>query len=159
MILNNKKCDFISIGADYNTCSIDIGWLGFPDLSTCKKTLIELIYDPCGEFRWTPEGPASQIHSPHVRDGVPGIFSDILRSVQMLRREWVRKGTWSYRTYPSLVKLHPGFLSLRWKTCLWVELRPWFLCVNWRIYPWAVYSDDIYTIYINLGPIILKIIK
>ena len=31
----------------------------------------------------------------------------------------------SYRTSPSLVKLQPGFLSLRWKTC-----------------PWAEYSDD-----------------
>ena len=33
-------------------------------------------------------GPVSQIHSPHLHDGAPGIFSDLLRSVQMLKREW-----------------------------------------------------------------------
>ena len=34
------------------------------------------------------EGPISQIHSPHLHAGATGIFSDLLRSVQMLRREW-----------------------------------------------------------------------
>ena len=34
------------------------------------------------------EGPVSQIHSSHLHEGAPGIFSDILRSVQMLKREW-----------------------------------------------------------------------
>ena len=29
---------------------------------------------PCGEFRWSPEGPVSQIHSPHLHVGAPGIF-------------------------------------------------------------------------------------
>ena len=29
----------------------------------------------------------SQIHSPHLHDGAPGIFSDILSSVPMLKRE------------------------------------------------------------------------
>ena len=33
-------------------------------------------------------GPVSQIHSPHLLFGVPAIFSDLLRSVQMLKREW-----------------------------------------------------------------------
>ena len=28
------------------------------------------------------------MHSPHLQVGVPGIFSDLLRSVQMLKREW-----------------------------------------------------------------------
>ena len=44
------------------------------------------------------------------------------------------------RTYPSLVKLQPGFLSLRWKTCLWAELQPWFLSLQWRTCSWAQYS-------------------
>ena len=48
----------------------------------------------------------------------------------------------SYRTYPSLVKLQPGFLSLRWKTCLWAGLQPWFLSLQWRTCPWTEYSDD-----------------
>ena len=38
-----------------------------------------------GEVR---RGPVSQIHSPHLHAGAPGIFSDLLRSVQMLKREW-----------------------------------------------------------------------
>ena len=49
---------------------------------------MELIFNPCDEFRWSPEGPVSQIHSPHLYDGAPGIFWDLLRSVQMLKWEW-----------------------------------------------------------------------
>ena len=30
----------------------------------------------------------AKIHSPHLHDGAPGIFSDLLRSVQILKREW-----------------------------------------------------------------------
>ena len=33
-------------------------------------------------------GPVIQIHSPHLQAGAPGIFSDFLRSIQMLMREW-----------------------------------------------------------------------
>ena len=53
-----------------------------------SKNLMELIFNPCGEFRSSPEGPVSQIHSPHLHVGVPGIFSDLLRSVEMIKREW-----------------------------------------------------------------------
>ena len=49
---------------------------------------MELVFNPCGEFRLSPEGPVNQIHSPHLHIGAPGIFSDLLRSVQMLKREW-----------------------------------------------------------------------
>ena len=53
-----------------------------------NKTLMELIFNPCGEFWWSLEGPFSQIHSPHLHVGAPGIFSDLLRSVvQMLKRK------------------------------------------------------------------------
>ena len=48
---------------------------------------MELIFNPCGEFRWSPEGPFNQIHS-HLNIGAPGIFSDLSRSLQMLKREW-----------------------------------------------------------------------
>ena len=44
-----------------------------------SKTLMELIFNPCGEFWLSPEGPVSQIHSPHLLVGAPGIFSDLLR--------------------------------------------------------------------------------
>ena len=40
------------------------------------------------EFRSSPEGPVSQMHSPHLLVGAPGIVSDLLRFVQMLKREW-----------------------------------------------------------------------
>ena len=36
-------------------------------------------------------GPVIQIHSPHVHAGAPEIFSDLLRSVPMLKREWGEK--------------------------------------------------------------------
>ena len=53
-----------------------------------SKTPRELIFNPCDEFRWSPEGPVSQIHSPHLHAGTPGIFSVLLWFVQMLKREW-----------------------------------------------------------------------
>ena len=49
---------------------------------------MELIFNPCGEFWWSPEGPVSQIHSLHLLVGATGIFSDLLRSVKILKREW-----------------------------------------------------------------------
>ena len=56
-----------------------------------SKILMELIFNPCGEFWWSPEGPVSQIHSPHLLVVAPGIFSDLLRFVQMLKREWAEE--------------------------------------------------------------------
>ena len=53
-----------------------------------SKTLMELMFNPCGEFRWSPEGPVSQIHSPHPPRWCPWDLSDLLRSVQMLKRNW-----------------------------------------------------------------------
>ena len=102
-----------------------------------SKTLMELIFNPCGEFRWSLEGPVSRNHSPHLQARAPGIFSDLLRSVQMLKTEWVWKAMGSYHTYSSLVKLQPRFLSLQWKTCLWAELQPWCLSLHWRTCPWV----------------------
>ena len=49
---------------------------------------LELIFNPCDEFRWILEDPVSQIHFPYLHVGVPGIYSDLLRSVQTLKREW-----------------------------------------------------------------------
>ena len=70
-----------------------------------SKTLMELIFNPSGKFRRSPEGPVSQIHSHHLQAGDTGIFSALLRSVQMLNREW---GAGSYRTYSSLENCNPG---------------------------------------------------
>ena len=49
---------------------------------------MKLMFNPCGEFLRSPEGPFSQIHSPHLHVVAHGIFSDLLRSVQMLKRGW-----------------------------------------------------------------------
>ena len=54
----------------------------------CSETLMELIFNPCSEFRWSPEGPFSQIHSPHLHAELHGIISDLLMSVQILKRKW-----------------------------------------------------------------------
>ena len=69
-----------------------------------SKALMELIFNSCGEFRWSPEDPVSQIHSPHLHVDAPGIFSDFLRSVQMLKREWGAEsnGKLSQPCFPSL---------------------------------------------------------
>ena len=39
----------------------------------------DLVKNPDVEFRWSLEGPVSQIHSPHFHAGAPGIFSDFLK--------------------------------------------------------------------------------
>ena len=57
-------------------------------ISDLVKNPVGTYINPCGEFRWSPEGTVSQIHSPHLFVGAPGILSDLLRFVQMLKREW-----------------------------------------------------------------------
>ena len=39
-------------------------------------------------IRRSQEGPVSQIHSPHLHVGAIGFFLDLLRSVQMIKRDW-----------------------------------------------------------------------
>ena len=102
------------------------------------------IFNPCGEFRWSREVPVSQIHAPHLHAGAPGIFSDLFKFVQMLKREWIAE---SYRTYSSLVKLQPWFLSLRWKTCLCAEC---FLSLPWKTCLWAEHTHTHTHIYIYI---------
>ena len=111
-------------------------------ISDLVKTLMEQIFNPFGEFQWSPEGPVSQIHSPRLRAGSPGIFSDLLRSVQMLKREWgvESNGKLPHLSIPN--KLQPGLLSLWWKTCLWAELHLCSLNLRWRTCPCAEYSGD-----------------
>ena len=74
-----------------------------------SKTLMELIFNPYGEFRWSPEGPISQIHSPHFHIVATGIFSDLPRSVQMLKRELGVESNWKL-----------PHLSIPSKTTAWV---------------------------------------
>ena len=69
-------------------------------------------------------------HGPDVHAGAPRIFSDLLRSVQMLKREWGEEsnGKLPHLFIPS--KTATWFLSLRWKTCLWADLQPWCLSLQ-----------------------------
>ena len=97
--------------------------IGVSGSLTRSKTLMELIFNLFGGFRLSPEGPVSQIHSPHLHVGAPGIISDLLRSVQLLKRRGVSCGKQREAIAPiqSLVKLQPRFLRLQWRTCPWAE--------------------------------------
>ena len=66
---------------------------------------------------YSPEGPVSQNHTPHFHVA-PGIFSNLLRSVQMLKIVVCGKQQKATAPIQSLVKLQSWLLSLRWKTCL-----------------------------------------
>ena len=74
----------------FEICILKLVWwvIGIFGSLISSKTLMELIFNRCGEFRWSPEGPVSQIHSLHLHVGAPEIFSGVLRSVQMLNGEW-----------------------------------------------------------------------
>ena len=106
-----------------------------------SKTLMELIFNSCGEFWWSLEDPLSQIHS-HLHVGAPGIFSDLLRSVQMLKRVCGAESTGKLPHLFIPSKTAIWYLSLQWKTCLWAELQPWCLSLHWRTCPWAEHSVD-----------------
>ena len=106
-----------------------------------SKTLMELIFNPCGEFMWSPEGPVIQIHSPHLHVSAPRIVSDILRSVQVLKREWDAKsnGKLPHLFIPGkTAALVPEFAVEDLPSA---ELQRWFLRLHWRTCPWAEHSD------------------
>ena len=139
LCLNTNTTSFI---ISRNIVNLIIKWkrrvIGISGSLVWSKILMELIFNPCGEFRWSPEDPVSQIQSHHFYAGAPGIFSDFLRSSQMLKREWCAE---SNRKLPHLffpsktpilvpefvvedlssAELQPGFLRLQWRTCLWAE--------------------------------------
>ena len=115
-----------------------------------SKTLMELIFNTYGEFRWSPEGPVSRIYSPHLHVGAPGIFSELLRSVQMLKREW---GTESNGKLPDpfipskTATLVPEFAEDHLPLGRTVALVPGFAVKD---LPWAEHSDDDDTIGLRL---------
>ena len=118
------------------------GWLGFPDFWS-GQNLIEMIFNPCGGFRCSPEGIVSEIHSSHLHVGAPGIFSDLLRSVQVLKREWGAEsnGKLKHVFIPSkTTTLVPEFAVEDMPLGRTVALVPGFL--QWTTWPWAEYSGD-----------------
>ena len=91
------------------------------------------------------EGLVSQIHSPHLLVGAPGIFSDPLRSVQMQKREWGMEsiGKLLHLSIPG--KTAAKVLEFAVENLPLEELQPRFLRLQWRTCPWAEHSDnDIY---------------
>ena len=89
---------------------------------------MELMFNPCGEFRRSPEGPVCQIHSPYLLVGDPGIFSDLLRYVQMLKREWDAESNGKLpHLFKSLVKLQALVPEFAVEDLSSAELQPRFL--------------------------------
>ena len=106
-----------------------------------SKTPMELIFNRCGEFRWSLEGLVSQIHSPHLH-GVPGIFVDLLRSVQMLKKDWGAEsnGKLPYLSIPS--KTATLIAEFAVEDLPLEELELWFLSIQWKTCPWTEHFDD-----------------
>ena len=113
------------IKANYNSLFYRGGRrvIGISGLLIWLKTLMELIFNPCGEFRRSPEGPFSQIHSPHLHVGAAW---DLLRSVRMLK-SGVRKETGRYRTYSIPDKTVSLVLEFAVEDLPLAELQPRFL--------------------------------
>ena len=105
------------------------------------KTLMDLIFNPCGEFLRSPEGPVSQIHSPHLHVGVSGIFSDLWRTFRMLKREWNAK---SNEKLPHLFipsKTATLVLEFAVEDRPLAELQHKLLSLQWKTSPWAQHPD------------------
>ena len=100
------------------------------------------------------KGPVSQIQPLYLHARTPVIFSDLLRFVHMLKREWgaERNGKLPHLSIPSKTgalvpefsvedlppaELQHWFLSLQWNTCLWAELQPWFPSLQWKTCLWT----------------------
>ena len=97
------------------------------------------IFNLCGEFRWSPEGPVSSIHYPQLHFGAPGIFSG---QFGWERESGMLKSTGSYRTYSipgKTAALVPEFAVENLPSA---ELQPRFLRLQCRICPWAERSND-----------------
>ena len=102
-----------------------------------SENLMKLLFNSYGEFRWSSQGPVSQLHSPHLHIGAAGIFSDLLMSLQMLKREWVveSNGKLPHVIIPGKIAvLVPEFAVEDLPSS---ELQPWFLRLQQRTCPWA----------------------
>ena len=117
----------------------DIGTLTRPDIFlTGEEKPRKNLTQVTRHDRGSNPGPLSNRRACYCLFPSGGLFSDLLRSVQILKREWVRKATGSYRTYyiPSKTaalvpdfavdvlpsaEQQPRFLRLQSRTCLWAE--------------------------------------
>ena len=93
-----------------------------------SKTLMELIFNPCGEFRWSPEDSAN---------------STLLTSTLVpLGSFQMQKATESYRTYSIPGKIAVLVPKFAVKDLPSAELQPRFLRLQWWTCPWAEHTDD-----------------
>ena len=96
--------------------------IGISRFFILSKTLIGLIFNLCGEFRWSPEGSVSQNMLSSPPRWCPW---DLFRSLKVCSdaKERVGCGKQWEATAPiqSLVKLQPRFLHIHWRTCPWAE--------------------------------------
>ena len=87
-------------------------------------------------FVWSPEGPVSQIHSPHLHIGAPGIVSDLIRSVQKLKWECAAE---SNGKLPHLFNPYKAanFIYTWWKGN---KCHPFNSCRGWLKGPIYIYN-------------------
>ena len=110
-------------------------------------------------FRWSPEGPVSQNHSPHLQVACWCPW-DLFRSIEIClyaKECGVRKATGSYRTYSVPGKTAVLVSEFEVEDLPSVELKPRFWRLEWRTCPWPEYSnDDFYCIIIYIICSILR---
>ena len=80
--INNRKIKLPQLASTLSNCGYST--LLIPNLwaiySRVDSTGCSIIFYLLRTLGLSPEGPVSQIHSPHLHVGAPGIFSDPLRS-------------------------------------------------------------------------------
>ena len=69
--------------------------------------------------------------------GAPGIFSDLLKSIQMLKREWGGEGNGKLPHLFNLSKTATLVPEFAVNDLPWAELQPWFLRLQWKTCPWT----------------------
>ena len=111
-------------------------------ISDLVKIMKEQIFNPCGEFHWSSQGPVSQFHYPHLNVGAPGIFSDLLGPLQILKRNGCGKQQEANAVIKSLVKTDALIPEFAVEDLPSAELQPRFLRLQWRTYHWAEHSFD-----------------
>ena len=94
------------------------GWLGFSDLWSDQKPWWNWYLTFCGEFWWSPEGPVSQIHSPHLHVRPWDRFRYFKICSNAKKRVGCEKQREATVPIQSPVKLQPWFLISLWKTCI-----------------------------------------
>ena len=81
-------------------------------------------------------GTISKNHSPHLQVGAPGIFLDLLRSAQMLKREWGTEGNGKLPRLFIPGKTAALFPEFAVQDLPSAQLKPRFLRLGWTLWWW-----------------------